>query len=107
MAIGSRFVAYADGAQALRGYLAVDDAGSGRRPAVLISHAWGGRSPFENSKADWVASLGYVGFALDVYGKGKRGTTKEECSAFMTPLAQDRGLLRRRLLGAVREARSL
>ena len=106
MAIVSRFVEYADGAQALRAYLAVNDAASGRRPAVLVSHAWGGRSPFENSKADWVADLGYVGFALDCYGAGVLGTSPEQNSGLMQPFLDDRARLLGRLNAALATVRA-
>lgn len=43
-------------------------------PAVLICHAWGGRSAFEEQKAAALAELGYVGVAIDLYGVGRRGT---------------------------------
>jgi dienelactone hydrolase len=44
-----------------------------------------------------LAEWGYAGFALDVYGKGKRGSTKEESQALMEPLASNRGELQNRL----------
>ncbi|MEZ5559958.1 MAG: dienelactone hydrolase family protein [Pseudomonadales bacterium] len=97
MSIKTRTVDYADGGVALRGYLAWDDAVSEPLPAVLVSHAWGGRTEFENEKAEWVAGRGYVGMALDVYGAGITGSTPEENTALMQPLLDDRGLLLRRL----------
>src|SRR5205823_988592 len=42
-------------------------------PAVLIVHDWSGRNEFAMNKAKKIAELGYVGFALDMYGKGKIG----------------------------------
>lgn len=67
------------------------------KPGVLISHAWGGRSEFEQGKAETLAELGYVGFALDLYGKGVLGTSREENSGLMQPLLDDRGTLQRRM----------
>jgi dienelactone hydrolase len=104
--MASEFISYVDDGLECEAYVA-RPARLDAAPAVLVCHAWGGQDDFARRSADRLAGLGYVGFALDVYGKGRRGTTKEECSALMTPLAQDRALLRRRLLGAVREARSL
>ena len=49
-----------------------------------------------------MARLGYVGFAADLYGAGNRATTKEEATALMTPLVEDRaGELKRRLLASL------
>ena len=70
MAIQTQTVEYKDGDVLLEGYLAWDDTNSDRRPGVLISHAWAGRSEFEDGKAESLAELGYAGFALDLYGKG-------------------------------------
>lgn len=85
--------------------LAWDDAHEGSRPCVLVSHAWGGRSDFEDDKARWLAGLGYVGFAIDMYGKGKRGSNTEENSALMTPLVENRAELQGRIARALSVAR--
>ncbi len=54
-----------------------------------------------------LASLGYIGFAIDVYGKGRRGNSPEENSKLMTPWFENRGALRTRLLSAVDAASKL
>lgn len=102
----TELVEYYDGDTLLEGYLAHDGA-PGKKPVILIAHAWAGRSPFECKKAEALAELGYAGFALDNYGKGVLGQSMEENSALMTPFIQDRGLLRRRLQAGLDVARSL
>lgn len=77
------------------------------RPAVMICHAWGGRSEFEEEQAEALAELGYVGVAIDVYGIGKRGTDKASNRALMGALLQDPAKLRRRLRAAHEATRSL
>jgi dienelactone hydrolase len=81
--------------------------GDGRKPVVLVCHAWAGQGEFEQGRAAQLAELGYVGFAMDVYGKGRRGTTQTECQALMTPLVADRALLQKRLLAGLAAARTL
>jgi dienelactone hydrolase len=81
--------------------MAWDDDHVGPRPGVLVSHAWGGRGEFEDNKARQLAELGYVGFALDVYGKGIRGSNPEENGALMTPLLENRPLLQERLVSSL------
>jgi len=95
--IDTRTIEYRDGDTILESYMAWDDSGSDARPGVLISHAWAGRGEHEEHKADQLAELGYVGFALDLYGKGKLGTSKEENAALMQPLLDDRSMLQRRI----------
>ena len=71
-----------------------------------MAHAWGGRSDFEDGKADGLAELGYAAFALDLYGKGVRGSGPEENAALMQPFLDGRPMLQQRLrasLSAMRE----
>jgi len=68
---------------------------------VAIAHAWAGRTPFEEGKARALAEQGYVGFALDMYGKGVRGTSTEENQALLAPFLEDRDLVARRMHRAV------
>jgi dienelactone hydrolase len=58
---------YKDGDTLLEGYVAYDDSIKGPRPAVLVAHDWSGRRDYATSKADEVARMGYVGFALDMW----------------------------------------
>ncbi len=101
MAIISNTVGYLDDDVLLEAFFAFDDALSGRRPAVLINHTWAGRDKFVEEKAKKLAALGYVGFAVDMYGKGVLGTDAEECTALMQPFMADRLLLRKRMQAAL------
>jgi dienelactone hydrolase len=105
MGIATRLVEYSDGGTTLEAYVAWDDTAQGPRPGVLVSHAWGGRGEHEQVRAERLAELGYVGFALDLYGKGVRGGTKEENAALMQPLLDDRATLQRRMQLALSELR--
>ncbi|PSJ19930.1 carboxymethylenebutenolidase, partial [Halomonas sp. ND22Bw] len=58
------------------------------RPCVLIAHMWGGPNPFIHDKARLLAQQGYVAFAMDMYGIGKRGTTPEQSAALMRPFIE-------------------
>ncbi|WP_422361068.1 dienelactone hydrolase family protein [Reichenbachiella sp.] len=80
------------------GYMCWDDAVDGKRPGVLVSHTFKGQSDFEIGKAQDMAALGYVGFALDMYGVGKRATTPEQADALMKPFLDDRALLLNNIL---------
>lgn len=91
---------YFDGDTELEGFVAAPCSDL-PRPIVLICHAWGGSEAFDRERAEWIASLGYIGFAIDVYGKGRRGGDHASCSKLMTPFMEDRALLRRRLLASV------
>lgn len=52
--------------------------------------------------------MGYVGFALDLYGKGILGGSRDECRALMMPLRTDRhGALKARLKASLDECTKL
>ena len=97
MTIQTKLIDYHDGDVDLQGQMAWDDAIEGERAGVMVCHAWAGRSDFENGKAEDLAKLGYVGFALDLYGKGVLGNSTEENSALMQPFLDDRIMLQNRL----------
>ena len=101
MAIISNTVGYLDGDVLLEAFFAFDDSLTGRRPAVLINHTWAGRDDFVAEKAKKIAALGYVAFAVDMYGKGVLGTTAEENAKLMQPFMDDRPMLAKRMQAAL------
>ncbi|MEM9705000.1 MAG: dienelactone hydrolase family protein [Pseudomonadota bacterium] len=107
MPIVSKPIEYAHDGVTLEGTLAHDSAATGPLPAVLISHAWAGRTDFEIGMAERIAELGYAGFALDLYGKGVTGANNEENEKLMTPLASNRPFLQDRLAKVVDVVKSL
>ena len=92
---------YYHGQQELHGYLAYQNENDQPRPAVLIFHDWSGRNDFACKKAEMLANMGYIGFAIDMYGQACLGETNDEKQALMTPLAHDRLLLRDRARAAL------
>ena len=101
MTVTTEYVEYKDGAVTCEGYVAHDGTAKSKRPGVLVSHAWGGQGKLERAKAEKLADLGYVGFALDLYGKGKRGASMEENAKLMQPFIDDRAMLRKRITAAL------
>lgn len=99
---------YQDQGVTLKGYCAFDKSITGKRPAVLVCHDWSGQNNFARQKADLLAEMGYVGFAVDMYGEGKTGETKEEKIALMHPLVENRTtLLLSRITAGLKAAQSL
>lgn len=107
MAIVTNTINYMDGNVVLEAFFAFDDAISERRPAVLICHAWGGRDGFVADKAKKLAELGYVGFALDMYGQGRVGSGPEENAQLMQPFMADRAMLQQRITAALQAVKLL
>ena len=84
---------YKQGDTALEGWLVYDDAGSGRRPGVLLFPAWWGPSAQDKDVAERLAKLGYVVFVADVYGKGVRPDTIPAAAAESGKYYKDRPLV--------------
>jgi dienelactone hydrolase len=88
-------VEYKQADTVLEGYLAYDDASRGKRPGVLIVHEWWGLNDFAKKTAERIAGLGYVAFAVDMYGKGKVTRNPDEARVWAsevkgTPLMRER-----------------
>lgn len=105
--IKTQKIEYHDDNVLLEGHYSYDDSFTEKRPAVLVTHDWSGKNEFACNKADKLAELGYVGFALDMYGKGKTGSTKEEKVALMTPLMQNRANLQKRIIAGFNAVKKL
>lgn len=106
MSIQTRTVEYFHGDTLLEGLLTWDDEISTPKPGVLVSHAWVGRDDIAIGKAKELAALGYVGFALDMYGKGVLGSGPEENARLMSPFMEDRRLLLGRQQAALNALRT-
>lgn len=94
--IHTEVVEYKHGDAILEGFLALDDALEGKRPGVLIVHEWTGLGDYVKSRARQLAKLGYVAFAIDMYGKGIRPKNAEEAAAQANIYRKDRKLMRAR-----------
>jgi dienelactone hydrolase len=95
--VHTQLVEYKQGDAVLEGYLAYDDAFKGKRPGVLVVHAWMGLDDNARRRADMLASLGYVAFAADIYGKGVRPRDRDEAGKLAGKYKGDRKLLRDRV----------
>jgi len=63
-------VAYEQGGVKLEGYLAYNDQTTALRPGVLVVPEWWGLNDYAKGRARQLAELGYVAFAVDMYGAG-------------------------------------
>ena len=98
---------YQDGDTHLEGYYAHPKELSSSIPAVIVIHDWSGKNPFACKKAEQLAELGYLGFALDMYGKGVLGTNNDEKSQLIQPFIEDRNKLLQRVNAALETVKQL
>jgi dienelactone hydrolase len=95
-AVKTETVEYTHGETVLEGYLAYDDAREGKQPGVAVVHEWKGLGPYAQRRAEQLAELGYVAFAIDMYGKGVRAKDHEEAAQLAGIYRGDRALMRAR-----------
>jgi dienelactone hydrolase len=101
-----QFEDYRDGDVILQAAVA-RPAGDGPAPAVLVAHAWAGRGEEEHAVAERLATLGYVGIAIDMFGKGVTGDPAGDNTHLIAPWLGDRAALLTRMRAAVSFARGL
>lgn len=96
--VQTKVVQYSDGNVKLEGFVAWDATRTGgAAPGVLVVHQWLGLTDYEKSRCRQLADLGYVAFALDIYGDGVRPNGPQEAGKLANVYKQDRALYRRRL----------
>ncbi|HEX2056357.1 MAG TPA: dienelactone hydrolase family protein [Nitrospiraceae bacterium] len=96
-------IVYKQGDTVLQGFLAWNDAVQDKRPGVLVVHEWWGHNDHVRHQAKRLAEAGYVGFALDMFGKGKVTTHPNEAQAFMAEAKKDPAVLKARFQAALEQ----
>lgn len=100
-AIKTEDVEYKQDHTTLRGFLAYDDAGPDKRAGILVIHEWWGHNEHARTQARKLAEAGHVGFALDMYGKGKLATHPKDAGAFMDSIMKAPDLMKARFDAAL------
>ncbi len=99
--IVTRTVEYGQDGTVMRGFLAYDDAFTGKRPGVLVVHEWWGLNDFARDRALKLAGLGYVALAADMYGGGATTRDRDEAGKLAGALLGNPDLLRARARAAL------
>lgn len=91
------------GAKTYTGYLA-DGSGGRPAPGILVVHEGGGLGNHTKDKARRLGELGYVAFAMDLFGESGFGL--ERAQALVRELSEDRAELRGRATAALEVLRA-
>lgn len=91
-------IEYRHGDVVLEGFLAYDDAAKDRQPGVLVVHEWWGLNDFAKRQATRLAELGYVAFAVDMYGKGKVTDNADQAGKWAGEVRRDEKTWRGRVI---------
>jgi len=104
-ALHTEIVEYKEADTILQGYLAYDDSLKGQLPGILIVHEWTGIGPYVKKRAEQIAAMGYVGFAIDIYGKDIRPTDAQSAAYQAGIYRANRQLMRKRAMAGLEELR--
>ena len=100
-AVVTKTISYQEDGASLQGYLAYDNALKGKRPGVLVVHEWWGLNDYARKRATQLAAMGYVAFALDMYGKNKVADHPEQAKEFMKQVTQNVAAWQKRALAGL------
>ena len=89
-------VEYRHDGDILRGYLAYDDTVEGTRPGIVVVHDWMGPGEYSDLRVRMLAELGYVAFAVDMYGLGNYPADPGEAGKIAGMFKNHRDLMRER-----------
>jgi len=95
-AIKTENVEYRVGDTTFKSVVVYDDAGSDKRPGIVVYPEWWGLNDYAKHRAHMLAELGYVAMAVDLFGNGQ--TTEDAATAgkWAGALKADRKVLRER-----------
>jgi dienelactone hydrolase len=99
-------ISYRDGEVELKGQMFWDDAFSGKRAGILVLHERWGLNDYAKLRAEMLAESGYVAFAADLYGAGKKTRDAEEAALWMGQITGDEALWQRRVNLALDQLKS-
>ena len=94
-------VEYSSGSVTMKGYLVYSDKIQGKRPGILVVHEWWGLNDYSRKRADMLAELGYVAFAVDMYGDGKNVDNPSDAGKLAGEVMQNTSAMRTRFLAAM------
>ena len=95
-------VTYTEAGDEYTSYISYDDSNNKKRPGVLVVHEWWGLDSYAKKRAEMLAELGYVAFAVDMYGTGKVTDKAEQAKAWMTEATADLEWWRERAMAGIK-----
>jgi dienelactone hydrolase len=97
--VKTKTIEYKHGDVVLEGFLAWDDSVATEkspRPGVVVCPEWWGNNDYSHGRAKQLAELGYVAFAIDMYGKGKVTEDPQQAGRWSGEVMKDEALARGR-----------
>lgn len=105
-AVQSKSVSYKDGETELTGHVFWSDAIEGKRPGVLVVHEWWGLNDYAKKRAEMLAEMGYVAFAVDMYGGDKVTTHPAQAKEWSSATTESVDAWRQRAVKGLEQLRA-
>ena len=87
--IVTKEISYEANGTTMQGFMAKPGNIKENTPGVLVVHEWWGHNEHARNKAKALAELGYVAFAVDMYGNGKQASHPEDAGKFAGMVMQN------------------
>ena len=90
--IESKVVEYRAQGAVMKGTLVYDEAVKGKQAGVLVVPEWWGLNDYARKRARDLAELGYVAFAVDMFGDGKTAQHPEDAGKFASEAMKNKAV---------------
>jgi dienelactone hydrolase len=80
--IVTKEIAYSADGTVLKGFLAYDSTTTAKRPGIIVVPEWWGLTDYPKKRAVMLAKLGYIAFAIDMYGDGKTADNPKDAGQY-------------------------
>jgi dienelactone hydrolase len=100
-------VSYTGNGITMNGYAVYDSTKQGKLPAVIVVHEWWGLNDYPKMRARKLAQLGYVAFAIDMFGNGKTVDNPTDAQKISTPFYQDFQMTKARFDAALNKLKQM
>ena len=88
------------------GYAAYDSGNNDKRPVVLVVHEWWGLNDYAKMRARELAKLGYLAFAVDMFGNRAQGDNPDSAGKLATPFYQNPQMAKERFDAALEKIKT-
>jgi dienelactone hydrolase len=100
-------VSYTADGVTMSGFAVYDSSSKEKLPVVLLVHEWWGLNDYAKTRARELAKLGYLAFAVDLYGNRAQGDNPDTAGKLATPFYTNPQLAKTRFEAGMDKAKSL
>lgn len=105
-AIKEEPVSYTAGDTTMKGFIVYDDAGTAKRPGVVVVHEWWGITDHVREEARKLAAQGYTALVADMYGDARTADNPKDAGALAGSVRKDPSVQDARFAAAMQALKS-